>query len=255
MRVSHIVVTMGRRAIAEECYHHNLQTCGRKPDELIWVDNASQDGLSDFAKEKADLCLLSRTNMGMAHAFNRAYMLATGDVIVNLGAYCKGPDNWLKVMCEVYEASKADGVCYYHAPVESDPTRFRGDAETHAGYACHRALFLETSLFSKTVLDRFGFYDELLDPYWPMDVEYAFRTDHHGLKALAIYNMMATHCGRGNDIEPMMPNPDGSGGMLPYYAWKQAVQWSPKVLARIDENSKNGYPKFSFNQIQTQITP
>lgn len=248
MKITAVFVTMGRQTIVKDCFAHNMSNCGRPPDEIVWVDNGSTDGTADFARANSDICLLNRKNLGVAHAFNRAFMLANGDLIAQIGAYSKAPDNWLKIMCEVYEAAKPDGVCIYNQPVEIEPGRFRGASEVHAGHTCQPGLFLEGSLFPKSVLDRFGYLDELLDPYWPTDVEYAFRVDHHGFRALAICGLLVVHCGRTKDIEPMMPNPNGSG-MMPYYAWKQAVQWRTEVLARIDENAKNGYPKFGFNQL------
>lgn len=247
MKITAVFVTMGRCEIAKDCFAHNLGNCGRSPDEIVWVDNGSTDGTADFARANSDICLLNRKNLGMAHAFNRAFMLANGDLIAQIGAYSKAPDNWLKIMCEVYESAKPDAVCIYNQTVESEPGRFRGDSEVHAGRVCQPALFLEGALLAKAALDRFGYLDELLDPYWPMDVEYAFRVDHHGFRALAICGLLVVHCGRTKDIEPMMPNPVG-GALMPYHEWKKAVQWTPEVLARINANAKAGWPRLGFNQ-------
>lgn len=247
MKISHVNLTMNRGEIVRECFPHNQRVAGRKPDEIVWVDNGSTDGTADFARENADICVLNKKNLGMAHGFNTAFALATGDMIVMMGAYSKAPDGWLDAMVKVHESSKAEGVCIFHAPVDVEPGRFRGGVEIHAGYECQRALFIEAQLFPKAILDKYGYFDESLDPYWPCDVEYAFRTDHHGFYALAIKGLIVEHCGRGQNIEPMMPNPNGEG-MLPYWQWKQAVQWTPQVYARINANAAAGYPRLGYNQ-------
>jgi len=247
MIISHIQLTMNRGDIVRECFAHNQNTAGRKVDEIVWVDNGSTDGTADFAREHADICVLNKRNLGMAYGFNRAFALATGDFIVMMGAYSKAPDGWLAAMVKVYESSKADGVCIFHAPVDAEPGRFRGGTEVHDIYTCQRTLLIESMLFPKTTLEKFGYLDESLDPYWPCDVEYAFRADHHGSYALAIIGMVVQHCGRGQDVEPQMPNPNG-GGIMPYWEWKKAVQWSPQVYDRINANAAAGYPRLGLNQ-------
>jgi GT2 family glycosyltransferase len=238
---------MNRGSIVRECFSHNQRVAGRKPDEIVWVDNGSTDGTADFARENADICVLNRKNLGMAHGFNTAFALATGDLIVMMGAYSKAPDGWLEAMLNVLEASKAEGVCIFHAPVDAEPGRFRGGVEVHAGYVCQKTLFIEAQLFHKSILDKYGYFDESLDPYWPCDVEYAFRTDHHGFYAVAINGMTVEHCGRGQDVEPMMPNPNGDG-MLPYWEWKKMVQWSPQVNSHLHALSERGWPRIGLNQ-------
>jgi len=254
MKITQIYLSMGRYSIAKECFEHNMGTCGRKPDEIVWVDNGSTDGTAELAREHADICVLNKRNMGAAHGFNTAMVLATGDMISIVGIYSKAPENWLQIFCDVYESSKADAVCMYHHPVEADPERFRGGQETHAGYTCQRALFLESSFFPKSTVERFGYFDEALDPYWPCDVEYTFRCDGHGCKALAICGITVEHCGRGDDIEPMMPDPT-TGEMIPYFQWKKAVQWRPEVRARINSNAEKGWPILGFNQKPIPCTP
>ena len=247
MKITQVYLSMGRCEIARECFEHNMRTCGRKPDEIVWVDNGSTDGTAEFAREHSDICVLNKRNMGMAHGFNTAWMLAPGDVIAGVGIYSKAPENWLKSFCDVYESAKVDGVCIYHDPVDADPTRFRGGEETHAGFKCQQALFIESCLFPKSNLDKFGYYDEHLDPYWPADVEYTFRLERHGFKALAIHGLTVKHCGRGDDVEPKMPSPS-TGELIPYFEWKKAVQWRPEVHARINANAEKGWPIFGFNQ-------
>lgn len=247
MKISQVYLSMGRFDIAKECFEHNMAMCGRKPDEIVWVDNGSTDGTAEFAREHADICVLNKRNMGMAHGFNTGWMLATGDMIAMVHIYAKAPENWLKAFADVYESSKADGICIYHDAVADNPTRFRGGEETHAGFKCQRSLFIESCFFPKSNLDKFGYYDESLDPYWPTDVEYTFRLDRHGFSALAIHGLTVEHCGRGNDIEPMMPNP-ATGEMMPYFEWKNTVQWRPECRARIQSNAANGWPRIGFNQ-------
>lgn len=248
MKVSMVCLTMGRLNIVKECFEHNIKNCGRMPDEIVWVDNGSVDGTADYARQNADILVLNKSNAGVSRGFNVGFMLATGDLIAVVGgAYSKAPNNWLKIMLEVYESSLADGVCIYCQSVELEPGRLRGGEETHAGRKCSRALFLEGFLFPKINLEKFGYYDEFLDPYWPSDVEYTFRVDHHGFKSLVIHDMTIEHCGRGNDTEPMMKNPNGDD-MLPYWQWKQAVQWRQEVKDRIHSNSQKGWPILGFNQ-------
>lgn len=249
MRISHVILTMNRGNIVRECYPHNLANCGRKPDEIVWVDNGSTDGTAEYAKANADICVLNKKNLGMAHGFNTAYALATGDMIVMMGAYSKAPDNWLHAMEQVYESSKADGVCIFHDPVGKEPDRYRGnmDEEVHNGYTCRQTLLLEAQLFPKSNLDKYGYFDEALDPYWPCDVEYCFRCDNYGARALAIIGMTVQHCGRGDDIEPFMPNPNGEG-MLPYHEWKKAIQWRKEVHDYINSRSQAGWPRLGFDQ-------
>lgn len=247
MRISQIFQTMGRLEIAKECFAHNMRNCGRKPNEIVWVDNGSTDGTAEFAREHADICVLNKRNMGMTHGFNTAWSLATGDMISQVHIYAKAPDNWMQIFCDVYESSQADGVCIYQNPVSNDPNRFRGGEEMHAGYKCQRSLFLEACFFPKAMLDKYGYMDESLDPYWPCDVEYTYRLDYHGFRALAIHGLTTEHCGHGNDIEPLMPNPT-TGEMMPYFEWKKLVQWRPEVHARIAANAANGWPRFGLNQ-------
>src|SRR5438093_1505151 len=94
MKISQIKLTMNRGGIVRDCFAHNESLPGRKPDEIVWMDNGSTDGTAEFAQEHSDICVLNRKNLGMAYAFNRAFALATGDMILMLGAYCKAPNGY-----------------------------------------------------------------------------------------------------------------------------------------------------------------
>jgi rhamnopyranosyl-N-acetylglucosaminyl-diphospho-decaprenol beta-1,3/1,4-galactofuranosyltransferase len=61
--IAAIVVTRNRLTLLKECVEA-LRAQTRKPDAVFVIDNASDDGTSDWLKDQSDLTVISQANLG-----------------------------------------------------------------------------------------------------------------------------------------------------------------------------------------------
>lgn len=80
-RIAAIIVTRNRLALLQECLNA-VQTQTRLPDEILVIDNASDDGTRDWLASQAGLTVLRQGNLGGAGGFHRGIK----------EAYCAGHD-------------------------------------------------------------------------------------------------------------------------------------------------------------------
>jgi len=145
--------------------------------EYIVIDGGSTDGTAEIIKEYAGRISLfiQENDNGIAEAFNKGIMHATGDLLAFLNADDEYLENVLQALSERWNArSRTADVIYgsvivlqSNVPPRIAKARYPDKKETIVPFVCHQAMLAKRSLFMKignfnTTL-RFGMdYDWIL---------------------------------------------------------------------------------------------
>lgn len=201
MKISWVVLTFNRAVIVDKAMTHNFEICGRKPDELIWVDNGSRDGVRDVMKNfNPDVAILNRENLGVAKGYNRGIVLATGDWVVITGCDMLMPKNWLATFAEYVEKIPNTGVaCMYSVTPDKVPERIRGEKNVINGLPIIPAIPIERRIFRRELIQKAGHLREDFGLYGYEDCEAAFRYERvckeNGWLTYVIPDQIAEHLG------------------------------------------------------------
>ena len=81
-RITYLLATFNREKFLRPLFA-NLREFITPEDELIVIDGASTDGSLDIIRENMDLIdvLISEPDIGEAHAFNKGFLIARGEVL------------------------------------------------------------------------------------------------------------------------------------------------------------------------------
>lgn len=198
MRISLVVLTYNRADLLSRTMAHNLSCAGRPPDELVWVDNGSQDGVRDVMRSYApDVCVLNKTNTGMFRGYNAGFLASTGDYVTITDDDMLMPDAWLDLYRSYLANIHNTGVIctLWNSPRLVTPRLVRmNDREYHPCYPIGRFIVSRDLLLKKI-----GLYREDFGLIGPGDLEWSRRAarvcKELGLLTYAVPHVRSIHLG------------------------------------------------------------
>jgi glycosyltransferase involved in cell wall biosynthesis len=104
LRLSVIVCAYNEERYVASCLH-SLLAQTRPADEIILIDNASQDRTRDIARTIPGIRVIHEPTKGLVTARETGRLAATGDVIAYLDADCRAPLQWLELVERRFLAS------------------------------------------------------------------------------------------------------------------------------------------------------
>lgn len=238
MKISWLVLTFNRANCVEKAMAHNIASAGTDWHELVWVDNGSTDHMADVMSAfHPDVALRFQVNRGVAHGYNRAIQLSSGDHLVITGCDMLMPDGWLKTMKDHLEAIPETGVMsIYCAPLDRVPERVRGKPEALHGRQIVRAMPMGRRIFSREFLMACGYFREDFGLYGWEDVEWGYRAERlceeRGLVSYTVPGLVARHLGGETD------SPE-------YRAWKKAQASDPAKHELMERCRAEGWPYYN----------
>lgn len=243
MKISAMLLSFNRGKLVEETFYHNVGNRGRSWDELVWVDNGSEDGTADLIRERfdPDVFIQHRHNLGVSKGYNHAIAMCTGDWIMMMGDRNKMPMNWLKVMAEVAESGKVDAVCMWSCPYEGAKERhLPGPSLNIAGHVCAPSIaFGAALLISREMIRQAGYWREDLGMYGWNDVEWADRIRARRGRTYMLPDYLVT---RAEDVN--IPTRDGKDEIT-YRAWRDKEINDPAKHAKLAWCAKNNWPYYN----------
>jgi GT2 family glycosyltransferase len=241
MRVTWVLLTFNRAKTVQEAVLSNIERCGYRPDEIIWVDNGSSEHeLGEFMLHhvEPDVAILNKVNLGVAKGYNRGTVLATGDLILITGCDRLMPDNWCERMREPFlKSDRFAAISCYSSKPESVPERYPGGGQikSEAGIEYIDALPFEARMFRRSLLAEVGYLREDLGLYGWEDVIWGPRYLNvawkNNLICATFPDFTAVHLGRQD-------NPD-------YRSFKDAERNAPWKQKLVNEEASKGYPYYS----------
>lgn len=236
MRISLVMLTYNQAETLARSMTHNMAHAGAPLHELIWVDNGSTPDVHDVMRAyHPDVCILNKTNLGVAKGYNRGYALATGDYVVITDADMLMPDAWLATFMAYLIAIPHTGVaCMFHHEVQ-DKQR---PVEQCNGLAYHPCLPWGRRIVSRELLTkRIGFLREDFGLYGWEDIEWAHRATRvcreDGRICYSVPEKYATHLGTC-ELDP----PD-------YRAFKTREGDDARKRERLEQSRAMNYPYFN----------
>ncbi|MDP1569273.1 MAG: glycosyltransferase family A protein [Vicinamibacterales bacterium] len=94
LRISVIVCAHNEAAYLPACLH-SLLAQTRLPDEILVINNASDDATGDVARAVPGVRVVDEPRKGLVVARETGRRSATGDLLVYLDADCRAPLQWL----------------------------------------------------------------------------------------------------------------------------------------------------------------
>lgn len=98
-RLSVIVLAWNNLHLTQACVA-SLRATTEVPYELIVVDNGSQDGTADWARDAADVPVLLPENLGFARGMNAGLQAASGDAVAFVNNDTVWPGGWALPLLE-----------------------------------------------------------------------------------------------------------------------------------------------------------
>lgn len=245
MKISWVILTYNRLEPVKRAFVHNVENAGAPIDELIWVDNGSNDGTKEFALEQhPDVMVANKVNLGVAKGYNRAFVLATGDYIVITGCDMLMPKDWMKTLKTYLEKIPNTGVaCMYSVQLDEVKERLKGEREIVEGLPIVPALPIGRRVFSRQVLEETGYLREDFGLYGWEDVEWATRCwnacKRIGVRSYVIPDMVAEHLGTEG-----IKMTDGKDP-IDYHKFKQDEVKDPKKMELLRWCETNNYPYYN----------
>ncbi len=240
---SWIMLTYNRGDIVKRSVEHNMANAGAEWDELVWVDNGSDDFnlntyVDDlFNREEITTLVRNQTNQGAAKGYNRGMGLATCDYIMITGSDMLMPDNWLATFKKYMEVMPGNA-CIYSKPLDKCPERIRGAPDEHEGMPLIPALALERRIFPRSFLANVGYFPESFGKYGYDDLAWAMRAESI-CRTYVIPNMLAEHLGTEG------VNPHDGKDAAEYHAFKQKEVQDPEKRVELARLRDLGWPRYS----------
>jgi glycosyltransferase involved in cell wall biosynthesis len=95
LKLSVIVCAFNEERYVAACLH-SLLAQTRPPDEIILINNASQDKTGDVGRRIPGVRVIDEPRKGLVVARETGRLAATGDVLAYLDADCRAPVMWLE---------------------------------------------------------------------------------------------------------------------------------------------------------------
>jgi glycosyltransferase involved in cell wall biosynthesis len=104
MKISVIVCAHNEEQFISACLC-SLLAQTRRPDEIVVIDNASEDRTGEIARRLPDVRVVDEPRKGLVFARERGRREARGDLLVYLDADCRAPLQWLSRIERRFTAS------------------------------------------------------------------------------------------------------------------------------------------------------
>jgi GT2 family glycosyltransferase len=204
--VAILLNTIDRYDLTVRCIGGALASAGY-PFEFLCCDNGSSDRrVIDYIAKFAPVYFRQNTiNEGCAQMHNQMLLRTKADLFCLLDNDIEiKHDKWLRALVETYEVVEGSGVigvytdglgCERHAEVHAKPS----DTAIHLAVPPKEDAVFGTRLFSRTVLDKVGFFCEDYGPYGLCDNEYNSRVHHSGFSNYYITGPGSGHLGIGSE--------------------------------------------------------
>jgi len=210
--VSVIIVNWNGRELLADCLD-TLRTQTRRADEIIVVDNGSQDGSPAMIRARyPDVTLVGLgDNKGFSIANNIGIQRARGDYIALLNNDLVLETTWMERMTSALDADASLGSCackmlsYYHHDtvdaagmvvltngVGANRGMFEKDSDSYAHRARVFGPCAGAAMYRAAMLRDIGDFDEDLFIYYE-DVDLAFRAQLAGYDCLYLPDAIAYH--------------------------------------------------------------
>jgi glycosyltransferase involved in cell wall biosynthesis len=198
-RFSLIMLTYNRPEILARTMAHNLTNAGCTLDELIWVDNGSDEPVhAVMRKYRPEVSILNRVNLGVSKGFNRGIAVATGDYLVFTEDDMLMPDKWLLTFRTYLLAIPNTGVaCMF----PDDPRYVFTRTIYHLGLGFHPCIPWSRRLVvpRDLLISRIGYLREDFGLFGSQDLEWGHRAARlcrrEGLLTYAIAGPRPIHIG------------------------------------------------------------
>lgn len=211
-RISAVIPTWNRSHLLATVLG-DLAAQTRPPEEVIVVDNGSEDDSAKVAKAHGAEVIRLDKNLGFARAVNAGIRRATGDWILILNNDLVLPQSWLEQLCGAAQregaAFAAGKLLSYHNPDLIDGSwdlLSRGAHAWRCGFgrpdgpkwSVRRSIDfapMTAALFHRRVFDTVGLLDERFEAYYE-DVEFGLRCALAGLRGVYEPAAVARHMGK-----------------------------------------------------------
>jgi glycosyltransferase involved in cell wall biosynthesis len=242
MTVSWCLLTFNRLETVKKSTQHNLINSGYPIEEIVWCDNASIDGTTEWVQKNLspDVCILNKRNSGADPGYNRCLQLARSEWCVITGCDCLMPKDWLKTLMEHAEAIPNTGVisCYCVSTKEV-PYRLCGPKHTINGKEIIPAYPMGRRFIRRSLLREIGFHREDMGLYGWADVLWGDRAkmvcDKMGYLCYTMEGFIAEHLTHLGPVGEFETNDA-------YSAWKQKNAFNDEKNRQCDEYRKAGLP-------------
>jgi len=249
--VSLMLLTWNRASVLEKAMKHSLNNAGHKWDELIWVDNGSEqfvEMVHIMAPYEPTASCFFKKNTGMQRGYNTGMSLCRSKWMILLGCDCLYPDNWLKTFMTYVETIPNTGMAsMYSVPIEGVQERYRKSREIEIvnGLPILRAMPMETPCFRRDLFAKVGYWREDFGMYGWGDVEWTLRCERVltelGLQYYVIPNQIYQHLGSEGATEFKPDN----GDTREYWEWKKQESNRPENHDIMEKCRQENYPFYS----------
>lgn len=204
--ITWLLLTYNRNEVVNKSISENYRKAGLDIDEIIWVDNGSENPHIPIVPTKK---ILFEKNKGVAKGYNAGFLLAESDFIVISGTDTIMPQDWLKSFYE----NRCNGI---------------------AGICDHDGL--GPKIIDRNILKEIGYLREDFGLYGWDDVEFCRRCKRFGFETRR-FNLEFEHIG-----DEGLSNYSGNDNKE---YWEFKKNEAEKNEHKMREIEKNNYPYYN----------
>jgi hypothetical protein len=186
----------------------SLENQTRRPEEVLVIDNGSEDGAADLAEQRGARVIRLGRNTGFAHAVNRGVEEARSDRLAILNSDVELAPDWLQKLNDANVPFATGKIFSMSDPAVLDGTYdllSRGGCPWRAGSGrrdngqfCER-LTIQMASFTAAVIDKelfrtVGRLDERFESYLE-DVDFSLRCAERGINGAYVPEAVCFHHG------------------------------------------------------------
>lgn len=247
MKWSWVLLTFNRPDTVIEAFETNLAKAGREPDQLIWVDNGSDDEnflkMEEVLKPHASVVVSNRENLGVSKGYNRGMVLATEELMCITGCDRIMPMDWADRMVGAFEKVENMGcVSCYSGDFNSIGDRFKSDVFKQSDIEMLKALPFEARMMRRNLLREVGYFHEGFGLYGLEDLLWGPRflkvAEEQNLLCVTFPDFKAIHLG---DAQRYVPLNDSKA----YREFKDKESKEPWKWELVQKLANEGYPYFN----------
>lgn len=200
MLTSIIILTNNQLEYTKQCLQSIRTYTGAGTYEVIFVDNASDDGTREWLQAQQNIQLiLNDEDIGYPKGYNQGIEIANGDNILFLNTDAIVTENWLENLIACLYSDKKIGAVgpvnnqniYFNA-IQTDYNNFyemQEFAKQHNQSSSEKweqrvRLLGNCMLIKKDVVNKVGLLDDLFSPGYYEDADYSYRIECAGYRLM-----------------------------------------------------------------------